>query len=173
MNRPVYEFRPLPEVFNAARRFANGQWIPDDGEYDIAFIGFSPAPVCLYVHHSYQKNIVASWLTTHWTVFQPNHPRGNPWHYALREGETAWGGDWGSRQHENHKAGDAGMNKLAAEAGCANGWHVELDKAHDKHIAAGLVRDRETKEIFTFPKRLVCMYCGVAHGEPMTAESTI
>jgi hypothetical protein len=166
-NRPVYEFRPLPDVFKTAwgevRRYADGQWIPDDGEYDIAFIGFEPAPVCLYVEHSNQKNIVAAWTTGHWSAFEKNHPRGNAWHYALREGETVWGGTWGREQQENYRAGQSGMSKLCSEVRCANGRHVELNKPDDPHIAEGLVRDRETKALFTFPSRLVCMYCGEEH----------
>ena len=169
IERPVYEFRPLPEVFKPVfgevRRFAEGLWIPDDGEYDIAFIGHSPAPVSLYVEHSYQKNIVGSWTTGHWGAFVKEHPRGNAWHHALRDGETEWGGNWGSERHENHRAGRSGMDRLCSEVRCANGRHVELKNPKDPHIVAGLVRNRETKELFTFPQRLVCMYCGDVHGD--------
>lgn len=173
-NRPVYEFRPLPGMFNTAwgpvRRYADGQWLPDDGEYDIAFIGLSPAPICLYVEHSHQKNIVASWTTGHWSGFEKAHPRGNAWHYALRDGETEWGGDWGRERHENYRAGRAGMDKICGEQRCANGRHIELNMPNDPHIVAGLVRDRETKELFTFLQRLMCMYCGVEHALAQAEE---
>lgn len=174
--RPVYEFRPLPDIFKTAwspvRRYADGKWLEDDGEYDIAFIGRTPAPVCLYVDYSYQKNILAGWTSGHWSAFEKGHPRGNAWHYALRDGETEWGGDWGRERHENSRAGRSGMDKMCSEHRCSNGWHVELSNPDDRHILAGLVRDRETKELFTFPSRLVCMYCGAehTHKEPNEVE---
>lgn len=157
---PVYEFRPRPGIFSQPPlRYAEGQWIADDGEYDICFIGSNSGDnYSLYFKPSYQKNIVCSWLTGHWTSNVKEHPHGNPWHYALREGETVWGGDWGSRNDPNCRAGDAGMSKISSAYGCANGRHVEMH-ADDKHIAAGLVRDRETKTTFHFPLDLRCMYC--------------
>lgn len=168
-DRPVYEFRPLQDFFiGAVRRYANGAWLPDDGEYDIAFIGHARSdnyryPCCLYVAYSHQKNIVAGWTTGHWSAYEPLHPGGNAWHYSLKDGETEWGGDWGGRNHLNKKAGDSGMSKMSSENGCANGRSVDLRKPNDKHILAGLVRDHTTKELFQFPGRLVCMYCGAEY----------
>src|SRR5690606_33850230 len=111
MLHPVYEFRPLPDAFptNFCRgkevfRYADGQWLPDDGEYDIAFVS---GPFCLMVELPYQRNIIWSWLTGHWQANEPRHPHGNPWHYMLREGETEWGGNWGRDNHPNRRAGDA------------------------------------------------------------------
>lgn len=160
--RPVYEFRPIPGDFRGdVRRYAEGEWLPDDGEHDLAFLGRGDtfAPICLYVEHPYQRNITAGWLTDDWRIAQRAHPRGNPWHYALRDGETEWGGDWGRERNLNYQAGQCGMSKMAGEHGCANGRHVDLSRPDDRYVAAGLVRDRETKGIFTFPERLVCMYC--------------
>lgn len=165
---PVYEFRPLPGEFRSGaevRRFADGQWLADDGEHDLAFIADG---LCLMVEPSYQRNITWSWLTTRWTGFQAKHPNGNPWHYALREGETKWGGDWGRDNHPNAKAGRAGMSKMCSERGAASGVHVEFH-LNDRHIKAGLVRERDTKKLLTFPDKPLCMYCGhdwVEQGEP-------
>jgi hypothetical protein len=173
IDRPVYEFRPLDGEFRGeVRRYADGKWLPDDGEYDLAFIGSgaSFAPICLYVEHSYQRNIVAAWCTGHWSGFEKSHPGGNAWHYALRDGESEWGGDWGRERNLNYQAGRSGMDKMCSEHGCSNGRHVELNKPNDPHIRAGLVHDRDTKEIFTFPDRLVCMYCGTEH--PQFEEKT-
>lgn len=159
---PVYEFRPLPEAFptrcrgNEVFRYADGQWLPDDGEYDIAFVS---GPFCLMVELPYQRNIIWSWLTGHWQANEPRHPRGNPWHYMLREGEAEWGGNWGRDNHPNRRAGDVGMSRQCGIHGCSNGLHVSF-KLNDKHIAAGLVRDRETKQVLTFPAVPCCMYCG-------------
>ncbi len=158
---PVFEFRPLPNSFRGeVHRFAGGEWIPDDGEYDLAFAAVGWAEnTCLYVSLPYQRNIICSWLTGHWTSHVAEHPHdGNPWHYALRDGAHKWGGDWGRDRHPNTLAGDRGMSFVSSKRGCANGRHVEF-RADDRHIAAGLLRDRETKEIFSFPDNMQCMYC--------------
>lgn len=157
----VYEFRPLAgELCGPVRRYANGAWLEDDGEYDLAFIsgGYGP-PVCLMFEPGYQKNIIYSWLTTSWTATVKKHEDGNPWHYALAAGETSWGGGWNRDNHPNAKAGREGMSYLSKEQGCANGRHVEF-RNQDKHIMAGLVRDRETKEIFHFATDMKCHLCG-------------
>jgi hypothetical protein len=157
---PVYEFRPLPGFFvGPVRRYADGAWIEDDGEHDLAFINESGAPVCLYVCLPYRKNIICSWTTGHWSAFDPAHPNGNAWHYALRDGEKDWGDGWGRDSHPNERAGRAGMDKLVGERRCANGRHVEFH-ANDKHIAAGLMRERDTGNVFRFADDLTCMYCG-------------
>jgi hypothetical protein len=161
MNRPIYEFRPLPQFFETrpVRRYADGAWIPDDGEYDLAFIaGGCGEPICLYVVMPYQKHIEWKWLTQHWTGNETNHPGGNPWHYMLSPGKTEWGGDWGRSDHPNARAGDAGMAELCRQFNCANGIHVEWN-LRDPHMLAGLVRDRETGTVVVVPERPICMYC--------------
>lgn len=156
---PVYEFRPLPTVLRPGfetYRFADGQWIADDGEYDLAFVNHN---VCWMVELPYQRNIVWSWLTGDWRGSEHRHPRSNPWHYMLREGTTEWGGNWGSDDHPNAKAGRSGMSFACAQHRCANGRHVKFHLG-DRHIAAGLVRERDSKRLLTFPKKPCCMYCG-------------
>jgi hypothetical protein len=160
---PTYEFRPLPTWTenwpmrgDQVYRYAEGKWIPDDGEYDLAFVCNQ---ICLMVELPYQRGIAWKWLTTHWTGHQSKHPRGNPWHYALREGETEWGGNWGRDRHPNERAGRAGMDWACARHRAASGHHVQFDLS-DPHIAAGLLRERETKKIVMFPDKPDCMYCG-------------
>lgn len=158
---PVYEFRPLPDAFRQGwpvLRYADGAWLEDDGEYDIAFLSHN---VCLYVEVPYQRNIVWSWTSDHWSANEPRHPRGNAWHYMLRDGETEWGGDWGRSLHQNTKAGDSGMNHACSKWRSASGRHVEFN-LKDPHIAAGLLRERETGQIVTPPDKPICMYCGEA-----------
>ena len=160
----VYEFRPLPDFFAGEfRRYAEGGWIPDDGEYDLAFIGKARVgyySCCLMVEARGHEGILCAWLTTHWTENVSKHPKGNPWHYALREGFSDWGLS-SDHNSENRRAGDSGMSKMASECGASNGSHVEFNIA-DKHIAAGLLRNRETKEVFVWPEGMKCMYCGLA-----------
>lgn len=158
---PVYEFRPLPQHTGCTvLRYADGQWIPDDGEYDIAFVSYGGcAPWGLYVRLPYQKNILWSGLTQHWRGQDHNHPRGNPWHYMLRDGETEWGGDWSRDRHPNSRAGDKAQSHCCSLNGCANGRGPEF-RIGDPYIAAGLLRERDTKRVVTFPDKLDCMFCG-------------
>jgi hypothetical protein len=158
---PVFEMRPI-DLTRSWLRYADGQWIDDDGEHDTTFITAdnNGAPFCIYVSLPYQKNIVWSGCVGHWSSIGPaKHPDRNPWHYMLRRNAKDWGGDWARDQHENIRAGDAGMNKLCGMRSCANGRHAEW-RIGNEFIAAGVVREREPKEVVTFPKRFNCMYCG-------------
>jgi hypothetical protein len=152
---PVYEFRPRAQNYYT-HRFADGQWIPDDGEYDLAF---ARKGECLMVELPYHENIIWSWCTGHWGALEANHPRGNAWHYMLRDGADDWGNPWGRDLHANSKAGRSGMD-FAIKGGCsASGRHVEFH-LNDKHIAAGLLREQVSKNIITFPETPICMHCG-------------
>jgi hypothetical protein len=158
---PVYEFRPEPG--GAWLRYADGQWIPDDGEFDIAFIsagGFGP-PMALSVKPQYRPGILWSYLKGHWTSNGPaSHPRRNPWHYMLRDGHTQWGDSWDRDRHPNVVAGEAASRECCNRYRCANGRGPEFH-INDPYIAAGLLRRRDTKEVVVFPEVFHCMYCGV------------
>jgi hypothetical protein len=159
----VYEFRPTPGYFdNDFFRYADGKWIPDDGEYDLAFCSSFGPPICLYVETPYHPNILCSWLTGTWTERVNQHPKGNPWHYALKDYSIGWRGPTndGYRESVNRNAGESGMDFLCKKHSCANGRHVEFHFS-DPHIAAGLLRNRNTKEVFAWPDKLICMYCGL------------
>jgi hypothetical protein len=166
----TWEFRPLPDFFSGKfRRYANGLWLDDDGEYDLAFIGRSEhSPCCLYVDGECRENIVCSWPTTSWSARVAGHPGGNAWHYALRDGTTKWGNirdDY--RNSPNRRAGDAGMSKMSSECGCSNGHRVDF-QLDDPYIAAGLLRNAETKEVFKWPAGMRCMYCGIEAIPPIS-----
>lgn len=160
---PVFEFRPHADYIGSILlRYAEGKWIPDDGEWDIAFVSYGMgAPYGLGVYLPYQRNIIWSGLTSHWRGEDRDHPCGNPWHYMLREGETEWGGAWDRDRHPNERAQREAMNKCCSMNGCANGRGPNFE-AGDKHILAGLVRDRESKRVVTPPEKLTCMFCGDA-----------
>lgn len=171
---PVYEFRPLTTGEWAHRkwvRYAEGKWLPDDGEHDIAFytVDSYGAPFALGVDIPYQKNIIWSWLPGHWRADGPvTHPRLNPWHHMLKDGETEWGGDWRRDLHPNRRAYDQAMNLCCGMHRCANGRGPEFHIG-DPYIAAGLVHVRDTKEIVRFPEVFNCMYCGVVHAKDKAA----
>ncbi len=169
---PTYEFRPRDcELRGTVLRYADGAWLPDDGEWDLAFISYGmSAPMVYYVDLPYQRNIVWRGLTTHWRGSIRDHPRGNPWHYMLREGETEWGGDWGRSNHPNSRAGDSGMSKCGSINRCANGRGIRFDVA-DPHIVLGLVRDRSTKKVLRVPTFFECMYCGEGWRNALLAQA--
>lgn len=160
---PVYEFRPLPEHSRGTvLRYADGAWLPDDGEFDLAFVSYGmQAPLGLSIRLPHQRNIIWSGLTGNWHGEDHDHPRHNPWHYMLREGETEWGGNWDLDRHPNEHAGNRAMGKCCAINRCANGRGPEF-KHGDKYIMQGLVRERESKLIVEAPRKLSCMYCGDA-----------
>lgn len=159
---PIYEFRPL-ELLIDMMRYDNGEWVEDDGEYDLAFIGRNPKrgyPEALYVRVPYRPNILWSWHGGNWGRHEPRHPNGNAWHYMLREGETKWGMSWKRDRHPNEIASKEGKNRCADKYGCANSSGPEFHVG-DEYIKRGLLRELETKKIITFPKVFDCMYCGV------------
>ena len=162
----IWEFRPLPNYFENCnvRRYAEGLWLPDDGKYDLAFIGTVNVnadggfPVCLYFEEG-RENVLCKWVTNSYWDIQPKHPNSNAWHYALKTGATEWGDSIDFNNTPNSIAKQSGMNKMSSEKGCCNGHSVEF-KYSDPHITAGLLRNGETKEVFEWPKDLTCMYCG-------------
>lgn len=169
---PIYEFRPRDcHLRGTVLRYADGQWLPDDGSWDLAFISYGAgAPICIYVDLPYQRNIIWKGLTTHWTGCISEHPRGNPWHYMLRDGETDWGGDWGRSRHPNSQAGDEGMSKCASINRCANGRGIHFNVC-DPHIVLGLLRERESGEIVRVPPDFTCMYCGDGWRDALLASA--
>jgi hypothetical protein len=165
----IYEMRPPEDFFRGPlRRYAEGKWLPDDGEWDMAFIGMANAaeagsgnhftyPCCLLYDPHYHEDIIWSWLTTSWRADYPSHPRGNPWHYSLRPGTTEWGkGNYGN--HPNRLVGDKGMSKVSSEHGCASGRHAEFEIGN-AIIKAGCLRRASDKSVVTFPDAPECMYC--------------
>lgn len=156
---PVYEFRPHPDWRGPFFRYADGAWLPDDGEHDLAFA--APDSCMAYsVDLPYYENILWGWYVVHWSDHVREHPRGNAWHYALRDGATTWGDHWGRNGHPNTIACRAAMDYVASRRSCANGRGPEFH-LYDPVISLGLLRVRDTKEVVVPPKEPVCMYCGL------------
>lgn len=163
--RDIVEFRPRPGLFRSnVRRYAEGKWIPDDGEYDVAFVctdaklGESAGGygACLYFEPSFRKNIRWSWCDGHWSGKDPRHPKGNAWHYMLVPGTSEWG-EWERHRHANELAKESGFGQMR-ESGCCNGVAIEL-KPDDPHIQLGLARIKGSGFVIVPPSKPVCMYC--------------
>lgn len=155
---PVYEFRPLQKHCQGEMfRFNLGDWIPDDGEHDLAFVSCGTA---YYFHVPNRLGIIWSWVANgRWGAHVAEHPGGNAWHRMLRDGETEWGDTWQKYYHENEIAGKKAMEFAIKNRCSANGTGPEFH-INDPYIASGLVRERDTKEIVKFPDIFNCMYCG-------------
>lgn len=146
----TYVIRPLPSYEGKWLRYAEGEWLPDDGERDLAFIhtadGYG-APMCLYVDMPHWAGIQWSWMT---------QPR-NRWHYMVRSINEGWGPRWERDKHPNEQAGRRGMNKLSSMRGCANGRPARF-QPDDPYIKAGILWT-SAGELVTPPEELVCMDC--------------
>ena len=160
MINDVYEFRPIiNDRWYEIRRYADGKWIPDDGECDLAFAYMERgAPMVLFVEMPYRKFLLWSLMRREGEEIK-KHPRENPWHYMYVKGKKQLGRSWDKDKHPNEIAGRSGMNFMANKHSCSNGRGVDFNPT-DKHIKAGLVRNRETKEIIKPPEIFDCCYCG-------------
>ena len=159
---PVYEFRPL-DTGRKLLRYNNGNWIEDDGEYDICFITDDrlDAPFCYYVHIPYKTNLQWSWCKNgNWGGHVAKHPNGNAWHYQSKDGDKNIWDSWDGRdKHQNEKSGRIGMDKLSKKEGCANGRGPKFHIG-DPYIISGILREKETKKVVSFPETFNCIYCG-------------
>lgn len=124
-NLPTYKFRRPARCtgygFGAkglrhygVRRYAGGRWIPDDGQPDLAFIGFSPyndgrggAPIFFYVKiHELQKSTAAETISMFGRSWQVT--RGEP--------------------HPNWAAEKSACAMCCEIGGCASGYTVTPDQ---------------------------------------------
>lgn len=157
----TYEFRPLKA--GGYLRYAEGLWIPDDGQYDLAFVNKDIGnPIFYYVNMPYYDNLSWKWVAGgNWRAYIAKHPNGNAWHYMLHNPENkSWGKAWKRDFHPNVIASERGRNKCCElHYGGANGGGVEFNIL-DPYIGAGVVRIKATQEIVKPPKHFVCMYCG-------------
>lgn len=163
--KDIVEFRPRPGLFTSDTfRYADGKWIPDDGEYDTAFICMNAKlvenkgyKVCLYFEPPYRKNIRWSWCDGHWSATDERHPDGNAWHYMLVPGTNVLG-DWDRYRHPNVVAKESGFERMLNLANCCNGAAIEL-KPDDRHIKDGLARIKGSGDVIVPPSKSLCMYC--------------
>jgi len=161
---PVYEFRPYEGGFNSERfslkqdevlRYAKGAWIPDDGQYDLAFI-IPNHFIAMFIDIPYKTNIKWSLVN-----LSRRHIDGTPWHYQLRGGYYLQEWDSSNRiQHPNLIASASAISKLTSIQGCANGYGVDITDVGDPTLCNGLVRNVETKKPLVPPKSVTCTFCG-------------
>lgn len=157
---PIYEFRPDKIFSGKLLRYNGGNWIDDDGEYDLAFI-CPQEQSYTYISLPDHFNIMWKWCRNMaWGLYVSKHPAGNAWHYMTKNGEN-WGNDlWDRDNHPNIKAGNSAGNKCCSLKGCASGGGRVEFNVIDETINAGLLRIANTKKIIKPPKIFKCCYCG-------------
>ncbi len=167
----VYEFKLLPNnKLNylgkpaKVQRYADGKWIEDDGEWDLAF-AVSSECMAYHIFMPWKTNLGWQWDGGNCTRREPRHPNFNAWHYELTSGSKfrdwpSWDGEFCRDKHPNELAGKVAMDYVCSLRSCSNGRGPDLFHIDDPYIKAGLVRVKETKEILKFPKTMKCIYCG-------------
>ena len=153
---PEYVFRPIDT--GDYLRYSEGKWIPDDGEFDLAFISIRK-PFAYGVSLRSRENILWSFCRNmDWGAKIIEHPRYKAWHYMLREGERKWGDFWEKRRHPNEIAMWSAMDKSCTLFSCANGRGPEFH-IYDSYIQMGLLKVKDG-DIVKIPDKFICMYCG-------------
>lgn len=163
-NLGVYEMRPPDGFFSGdVHRYAGGLWVPDDGEWDMAFAGLTHnyIPILLYWSPPYYIDLEWQWLTAHWRVHYPRHVGGKPWHYSLTSSGDRWQDYEGRDAHPNVIAEKSARDWLSQRFRSRNGHRVHAD-LNDPLVQAGLVRHAATKEVLVPPETPTCVYCGLA-----------
>ena len=153
----VYEMLPPKGQY---LRYANGNWVVWNGEWDLAFIDLNN-PYVYAVDMPYSENLLWKYCYhNNWRANVSGHPHGNPWHYMTTDNKPLKHFDYNSRnKHPNEIAHREGMDKCCDMYTCANGILVEFD-IMNKAIKEGRVRVKDTEEIIKIPDKFICIYCG-------------
>ncbi len=172
---PVYEFRPVDNDGAPFLRYNNGVWIPDDGEWDLAFISAKEAggaPMAYHIEVPYHEGLLWSWCERgNWRIDVAKHPGGNPWHRMTKDGKETQHHLPNRDMHPNMIAARVSIDQCCRLHGCANGswpnFHI-----NDPYIAQGKLRLRDTKEVVVFPDIFDCIWCGKMDWRKIEAESS-
>jgi len=145
---PVYVFRPN-KPYVPTLRYADGKWLPDNGQPDLAFIDDRDAPFALYVEIPNYDGILWSWVTKE---------HGWLWHYYVKDSQIGWGNripDKIRDQHPNRIACKSAMDYLCKGHGCANGRDSNPHNAED----FGDIWIKDTMEKVLPPRAPICYLC--------------
>lgn len=154
--KEVFVFRPTGKV---DLRYANRNWIPDDGEPDLAFVSGNLA---FYVNMPYYTNLLWAWndrsLSESWVADSLKRDV-TPWHYYTIGNEPWEDHHWDERvSHPNEIAGRGAMDKCCSYYGCANGRGVYLDQ-EDECMKRGQLWIKRTMEVVKPPPNPICFLC--------------
>ena len=166
----TYLFRPL-EGSGPWLRYAGGLWLPDDGEFDLAFVN-ADQPIALGVSLPSYEGVEWSWrdlAATRAAIGVDEDARVDAWHTQVRDPSEGKGKDVPFRgaveqSHPNIQAFRAAMDKCCEQYHCASGSgpHFVLG---NPWITAGLVRTF-AGETIREPEAPACFLCandGLGH----------
>ncbi len=144
-------------------RYADGQWLPDDGEYDLAF---AQGVFALGVTLPDYSNSVWGWfdmgLTKSWLPEQLHkYARG---HHSCTINNTPLSQDyhWENSHHPNKVAMKSAMDKVCSLCGCANGRGAYLTSEHKDSVpwlAEKQVLIQSTMQPVLIPENPACYLC--------------
>jgi len=172
----VFVFRPTDEPREGAvvissgyqhyrqglLRYASGEWIPDDGKPDLAFVH----GVFAYgVNLPYSTNILWSWrdleLTRQYVSGELSRFYISGWHFQTIN-NTHWKDfRWDSHQRDSHPntiAKKSAMDKCCSMHGCANGAGPELTLPN-AWIERELLWIKSTMKLVKAPDNPICFLC--------------
>jgi len=156
----IYVFRPLPEMLKGkVWRYAEGKWVPDDGEPDLAFISDFYA---FFVDLPDLDNILWSWWDEERQV----------WHYHVLNPKKSYGDRWGIENHPNYIAGREAMRKCCEIFKCANGTGPYIHQPNE-YIDRSLLWIKHTMEPVVPPEAPVCFKCTTGLHEKERLEGMI
>lgn len=141
-------------------RYANGKWIPDDGEYDLAFVR---GVFAYYVSLPDYSNVIWTWRDIDLTrSYLPEylHKYAKAHHIYTSNNEPMH--HWDNSQHPNEVAGKSAMNKVSSNFGVANGSGAHLCSESPREVP-WLKEERilmqSTMQPVLIPDNPVCYLC--------------
>jgi len=100
-------------------RYANGKWIPDDGEYDLAF---AHGVFAHYVSLPDYSNVIWTWRDINLTrSYLPEYLHKYAQSHHIYTSDNQPMRHWDKSQHPNARAGKSAMDKVRAIHHVANG----------------------------------------------------
>lgn len=144
-------------------RYADGQWIPDDGEYDLAFVR---GVIALGMHLPDFPNVIWSWndieLTHCWLPDKLHkYARG---HHFFTVDNSPFSQDyhWDKSQHPNAIAMKSALDKACSMHGCGNGRGAYLTsegKRDEPWLSEKRILIQSTMQPVLIPENPICYLC--------------
>lgn len=144
-------------------RYAGGQWIPDDGEYDLAF---AHGVFALYVSLPDYSNVIWSWrdmeLTKSWLPERLH--KYAKWHHCYTVDNSPFSRDyhWDNSQHPNEIASESAMHKVSSMHDCANGrgaYLVSESPGETPWLKEKRILIQSTMQPVLIPENPICYLC--------------
>ncbi|MFA5299850.1 MAG: hypothetical protein WC389_16825 [Lutibacter sp.] len=148
-----------------ALRYADGKWLPDDGQPDLAFV---QGVIYYGVKIPDYTNRLWEWSDAELTKsFLPKylHKHAGSWHYYTIN-NTPYDDEqyrWDNSNHPNKIAEELASKKVCELNGCGNGVIADIDREcnfdHPKWISNKMIIIKSTMQPLTKPDNPICYLC--------------